>query len=270
MFCIANTYRNKSFSCFFASVFENIARFWQIPLYPKIYTRSQVQQPMLRPKSTLRYTPDLEEIAEEFIEKKIILKRDPNTNEVNDDFLDDLYKWSLESVTCLALNARLGCLESNILEDSHQMKIVRGVSEIFSNSQTLDSGLQIWRFLPSPKLNQFEQGYKTFRDMCVIYIEQAIKEIKEKKIKISSNEVDIDEGDPSMLELFFERGVDEATAIVMALDMMFAGVDTSSHTSAFIMYHLAKHPHVQERLYKEISTELPDKVTYLCENNRYL
>ena len=63
-----------------------------------------------------------------------------------------------------------------------------------------------------------------------------------------------------MLELFFERGVDVSTAIVMALDMMFAGVDTSSHTSAFIMYQLAKHPNVQEKLYKEISTELPDKV----------
>ena len=148
---------------------------------------------MLRPKSTLRYTPDLEEIAEEFIEKKIILKRDSKTKEVNEDFLDDLYKWSLESVTCLALNARLGCLESNILEDSHQMKIVRGVGEVFSNSQTLDNGLQIWKFLPSPKLNQFEQGYKTFRDMCVMYIEQAIKEIKEKKIS-NNHELDI-EGD---------------------------------------------------------------------------
>ena len=239
--------------------------------YTTIY-RSQVQQPMLRPKSTLRYTPDLEEIAEEFIEKKIILKRDSNTNEVNEDFLDDLYKWSLESVTCLALNARLGCLESNILEDSHQMKIVRGVGEVFSNSQTLDNGLQIWKFLPSPKLNEFEQGYKTFRDMCVMYIEQAIKEIKEKKISknlhhhLDAEEVDIEgDDDPSMLELFFERGVDESTAIVMALDMMFAGVDTSSHTSAFIMYQLAKHPNVQEKLYKEISTELPDKVniTYI-------
>ena len=72
---------------------------------------------MLRPKSTLRYTPDLEEIAEEFIEKKIVMKRNNETKEVNADFLDDLYKWALESVTCLALNARLGCLESDIKEE---------------------------------------------------------------------------------------------------------------------------------------------------------
>ena len=50
--------------------------------------RSKIQQPMLRPKSTLRYTPDLEEIAEEFITHKILQKRNENNNQVNEDFLD--------------------------------------------------------------------------------------------------------------------------------------------------------------------------------------
>ena len=55
------------------------------------------------------------------------------------------------------------------------------------------------------------------------------------------------------------RGCDESTAIVMALDMMFAGIDTSSHTSAYAMYQLAKNPKVQEKLYSEIRKELPEK-----------
>ena len=47
----------------------------------------------------------------------------------------------------------------------------------------------------------------------------------------------------------------------MALDMMFAGIDTSSHTSAYALYQLAKHPEIQETLYKEIKSELPTKVS---------
>ena len=62
----------------------------------------------------------------------------------------------------------------------------------------------------------------------------------------------------------FVRGCDETTAIVMALDMMFAGIDTSSHTSSYAMFQLAKHPEVQEKLYREIKKELPDKVKYEC------
>ena len=64
--------------------------------------------------------------------------------------------------------------------------------------------------------------------------------------------------------IYFVRGCDETTAIVMALDMMFAGIDTSSHTSSYAMFQLAKHPEVQEKLYGEIKKELPDKVKYEC------
>ena len=44
---------------------------------------------------------------------------------------------------------------------------------------------------------------------------------------------------------FPERGCDTGTATIMALDMLFAGIDTSSHTIAFALYHLAKNPRVQ-------------------------
>ena len=80
---------------------------------------------MLRPKSTLRYTPELEEIAQEFIDKKIENKKNEENDQVGTDFLDDLYKWSLESVSCLALNTRLGeydirespnCMNSSTLQ----------------------------------------------------------------------------------------------------------------------------------------------------------
>ena len=54
--------------------------------------RSKVQQPMLKPQVTWRYTPDLEIIALEFIDSFIRARRDPTTCQVADDFIDDLYK----------------------------------------------------------------------------------------------------------------------------------------------------------------------------------
>ena len=117
----------------------------------------------------------------------------------------------------------------------------------------------MWRFFPSRRLNNFHHGYNVFRDMCKAYIDEAVIEIKKKQATDGQ-----EEGDPSMLELFFSRGVDENTAVVMALDMMFAGVDTSSHTSGFLMYQLAKHPNVQERLFQEVKAELPEKDSKLA------
>ena len=110
----------------------------------------------------------------------------------------------------------LGCLDKNLTEGSQQMHIIRAVSDIFSSSMYLDNGAQLWRYLPSLKLKKFASGYDTFKDLCSVYIRRALEDIKKKDPN--------SEEDPSLLELFFDRGCDENTAIVMALDMMFAGI----------------------------------------------
>ena len=102
--------------------------------------------------------------VQEFIEKKIMNQKSSESEQVGPDFLDELYKWSLESVSCLALSTRLGCFDENLTEGSHQMQIIRAVSDIFSSSMYLDNGLQLWRFLPSWKLKRFTNGYETFKD----------------------------------------------------------------------------------------------------------
>ncbi len=159
---------------------------------------------------------------------KILSKRDPVTSTVGKDFLDDLYQWALESVACLALNARLGCLQPDLPEHSHQMRIIRAVSAIFSNSQLLDNSLQLWRMAPnlSPKLGEFKVGYNTYKELSSLYIAEALDEIKKKK---SANEEQDVDTDPTLLERFFKRGCDEDTAIVMAMDMMFAGTSMIKH-----------------------------------------
>ena len=52
----------------------------------------------------------------------------------------------------------------------------------------------------------------------------------------------------------------------MAIDMLFAGIDTSSHTIAFALYYLAKNPNVQEKLHDEVvatlKTQNPKKNTF--------
>ena len=71
----------------------------------------------------------------------------------------------------------------------------------------------------------------------------------------SSEQVD----DPTMLERFAQNGCDQEIASVMAMDMMLAGIDTSSHTVAWTLYQLAANPAVQENLHNEITSILPDK-----------
>ena len=215
--------------------------------------RSRTQQAMLRPKSATRYTEIIEQVAMDFVDEKIVKLRDPVTNQVPRNFLDETYRWGLESVSCFALDTRLGCLDPNLNENSEQIQIINAVSEIFRLNSDLDHSAQLWRYLPSAKLRRFDTVSKAFKKTAIKYIIASMEAIKRRK---EAGGINASNEDPSLLEQFYDRGLDEATTAVMALDMMFAGIDTASHTSCFAMYHLARNPCVQDRLVQEITGQL--------------
>jgi len=142
--------------------------------------------------------------------------------------------------------------DANLDQDSEQYKIIRATQSLFYHSRELEEGMSLWTWMPN-----LSKTYKTFSQDCDLFAKISQKHIHQSIVrsKDSSNPDD----DPPLLVLFAERGCDEETAVVMAMDMMFAGIDTSSHTTAFALYALAKHPEVQQKLYEEIKRVLPDK-----------
>ena len=69
--------------------------------------------------------------------------------------------------------------------------------------------------------------------------------------KIKSRPEDSDE-EPTILEQLLLRGMSPQDAVVMVIDLLMAGIDTTSHTTSFLFYFLAKNPDKQEILRKEI------------------
>ena len=224
--------------------------------------RRQVQQPMLRPKSAVGYTEKIEEIAQEFIDSRVRPRRDPKTGEMPEDFLYELYRWALESVAFIALNTRLGCFGADLEAGSEQMEVIDAVRDIFQTNANLDQALlQWWRSLPSQDMRRFLKATEVFQTVTTKYVGQAMRRIAEAQSR------EDDPGPPTLLELFAARGCSEQVATVMALDMIFAGIDTSSHTSAFFLYHLAKNPQVQDRLREEVTDALPSADSRLTDKS---
>lgn len=83
--------------------------------------RSKVQQDMMRPKSAIHYMDPLEEIIEEFIEFTDRKRASSSDGVSVNDYLGDLYSFSLEAVTMIALDLRLGGLKEEVTPESKEL-----------------------------------------------------------------------------------------------------------------------------------------------------
>ena len=129
----------------------------------------------------------------------------------------------------------------------------------------LTNGIPFWKFWRTKHLDTFDRHSEAMHHSLSKIIGEAKKDI----IIDGSKKKD----DMSILEKLFMRcGVDSQIPVVMAMDAMMAGIDTTGNTSAFMFYLLASNPDKQEILFQEIKAKLGDrKVTpQLLNELKYL
>ncbi|GJQ77283.1 putative cytochrome P-450 [Trypoxylus dichotomus] len=214
--------------------------------------RSKVNKVMLQPRVTKTYIKPIEATAIEFVER--IAKLRDSDNEVPSDFLNELHKWSLESIAKIALDVRLGCLENQANPDTQKM--IDAVNTFFINVPILEIRMPFWRILKDPmiypRFKTYIRALDTIREICVKYIEAALSNTSFKK-------------EVSVLQRVLELDNDTKTAAILALDMFLVGIDTTSNTVASILYQLALHQDKQQALFEELEVVLPCKYTQLDE-----
>ncbi|XP_037048515.1 probable cytochrome P450 12b2, mitochondrial [Bradysia coprophila] len=204
---------------------------------------------MMKPKVVKAYIPDIDDVAKDFI-RKIRTIRDAN-NEMPDDFLNEMNKWSLESIALIALEHRLGLLTKE--DDPENQKLINAVKDFFLLSYELDIQPSIWKYYKTPKFNRLMDAFDVMTDLSKKHIDNAIERL--------SNQVRDGAHEESVLQKILQ--VDKDYAIVMALDMLQAGIDTTSAAAAGLFYNLARYQTVQDKLRTEIMTLLPNADTSL-------
>jgi len=193
--------------------------------------RHKVQQDMMRPKSALYYITELEEIAVELTMK--IEKLISSTEGVLEP-QKVLQEYALEAVGCVFMGARLGTMTG--LKDGQRL------IEISDQAAAL-----VWKlfFMPQwilpylPDFKKFISLQGEAFDICKKYIDRAIANIKETD-------------DSLLAKLVRSCGKDSQIPLIMGVDSLQVGIDTTGSTATFLLYHLADNPDKQEKLYQEI------------------
>ena len=104
-----------------------------------------------------------------------------------------------------------------------------------------------WKFLP-PRWNKTFRNAQADTDILLNFgkkkVDEATKRIFDDNIQ-DSHEMSV------LQKLILRNGPNSSYPLVTAIDMIFAGIDTTGNTLGFLMYHLATNPDKQEKLQKE-------------------
>ncbi|KAL1397372.1 hypothetical protein pipiens_009815 [Culex pipiens pipiens] len=215
--------------------------------------RTIVNPVMLQPKTVRLYVDKLDEVSRDFM--GIIRNLRDDKNELPGDFNQWLNRWALEMIGVLALDTRFGVLEKDISQDSSDM--IKYVREVFELTYQLDVLPSVWKYYKTPAFKRLMNVLDELTRIIMSKVDEAIVRMEKNPSASSDNQ--------SVLEKLLK--VDRHVAVVMALDMLLAGVDTTASGTIGILYCLAKNPDKQAKLREELRTVLPNKDSPLTPDN---
>lgn len=215
------------------------------------HLRHALKQRLLKPAEAALYTDALNEVIGDFITRLDQVRAESASGDQVPDMSHLLYHLALEAICYILFEKRVGCLEVSIPEDT--ATFIRSVGLMFRNSVYV-TFLPKWTrpLLPFWKLyldnwdNIFSFGKKMI-DQKVQEIEAQLQAAGPDGVRVSG-----------YLHFLLTNDLLSPRETVGTFpELLLAGVDTTSNTLTWALYHLSKNPEIQEALHKEVTGVVP-------------
>ncbi|KAL3841870.1 hypothetical protein ACJMK2_019965, partial [Sinanodonta woodiana] len=225
--------------------------------------RTHVQEKMMKPKSVTVYLKDQEAVADDMI--NAIYRMKNSDMEVN-DMRDFLYRFAAESIGVVCFDTRLETFNS-IGVKSEVENLVSAIKALMTITYNETKGLPLYLLFNTPTMRRMTEVMTYIRNLAEKYAEKAIQ--KSRDFTCSTEDM---QGNliPYLLS---KEELTLTDVITIITEFFFAGVDTTAHFLCYTLKSLADHQEVQEKLFQEIESLLPNKSPVTQEallNAKYL
>ncbi|XP_045493534.1 cytochrome P450 302a1, mitochondrial [Colias croceus] len=212
--------------------------------------RSAFQKNFSGPRNAKQYVNITDQVVEEFIQ----WIKDVNVSS-NDDFLPYLNRLNLEVIGAVAFNERFNSFaKDEQLPDSRSSKVIASAFGSNSGIMKLDNGI-LWKLFKTPLYNNLVKSQEYLEKVSMDILLDRLNYYEEHNSK-----------DKSLLSSFTQQpDVDIKDLIGMMVDILMAAIDTTAYTTSFSLYHIARNPACQQRLFEELDTLLPSKNSEVTE-----
>ncbi|XP_053955018.1 cytochrome P450 302a1, mitochondrial [Anastrepha ludens] len=220
------------------------------------HLRSELQKEISAPKSVRSFLTDLDLVTQEFLEH-LPLHR-------SFDILPKLARLNVELTCLMTFDERLNAFSPDEqLPTSRSTKLMRAAETTNSSILPTDQGLPLWRYFETPTYRRLRKAQEYMESVAIDLVSQKLAYFKESKTSDSSNQ-DGTMLRSSLIEEYLKNpNLDLCDVVGMAADLLLAGIDTTSYTTAFAVYHIAQNAEVQQKLKEEACRVLHSRKTLL-------
>ncbi|XP_076110154.1 cytochrome P450 10-like isoform X1 [Mytilus galloprovincialis] len=209
--------------------------------------RTVVSKKMLKMKEVMAYCEGLDIVAEDFV-KHLMVRLDDKC-EIK-GLETDLFKWSMESIGIFLFDERIGCLGDRTPTQAQDFII--NLHGFFKLMQPLMYNLPIYKLYPTKTWKQYEQYTDNILKIGRSYVDKKAEQLQ-------STENQSNDHVPFLTYLLSNQSLTPDEALSTATDLLVSATETTTTSSLWILYSLAKNHEVQDKLYKEIENLLPNK-----------
>ncbi|XP_070169036.1 cytochrome P450 302a1, mitochondrial [Polyergus mexicanus] len=201
--------------------------------------RREFQKVLSKPQNVIDYLEDTDLVVQEFVRLC--------SREKTDDFLPLFSRLFLELTCLVVFDIRMQSLsEKERHENSRSSRLINAAFTTNSAILKLDNGPMFWRFFETPLYKKLRRAQNYMEEVALEMVTQ-----KNQDSSIFRKQ--------SLLEQYLKNeNLDIKDVVGMTCDMLLAGVDTTTYSTAYALYNLAKNTDVQEKLRSEATALLTD------------
>ncbi|CAH3041019.1 unnamed protein product [Pocillopora meandrina] len=211
--------------------------------------RRVLNMKMLKPKVVGEYSKPLNDVISDLLHRT---KQTRDSDGGIPDIQQELFKWSLESVGAVLFETRFGTFGKSPSPEA--AKFIEAVGKMF-NLILKVYVIPLWidKFYRPKSFREFYDCMDVMYDFGNSCIENKLSEIRRRL----ENGEEQDEDAAEFLSFLISRDDISSTEITANLvEILMAAVETTSNTSLWTLYLLARNPSVQKQLHEEVSAVL--------------
>lgn len=232
--------------------------------------RTTVSKRILKPREVAEYLPAFNEIISDFTTRLDSLRSPAGTNteyEVS-DLDNELFKWSFESVAHVLFDRRFGCFGDEVNPEAQDF--IKSVGTFLSAIlQVSLLPVSFYKVYETKAFKEFVSSFDNMYKYADMFIAKKVQEIENKR-KLDPEGFEDQSKEPERVGfvefLLTKENLSRDDLMASIIDLLFAGVDTTSNSMQWFLYMMSKNQDKQEKLFQEISSvlekdELPSSKT---------